>query len=131
MACPIPYGGHNKWQSNLTQGHIAASDGRFNRVRQVATMCPPMRAHWRHLANTIELVLPSAHSSPQPERQIDRFSRICTAHGRKSLYFTMGAPFPKIVHFHGGSGPHLIYDSLGQSEPTTQTASPSVQSFLH
>ena len=33
------------------------------------------RAHWRHLANTIELVLPSAHSSPQPKRQIDRFSR--------------------------------------------------------
>ena len=36
------------------------------------------------------------HQSPQPKRQIDRFSRFCTAHGRKSLYFTMGAPFPKI-----------------------------------
>jgi len=24
------------------------------------------RVHWRHLANTIELVLPSAHPSPQP-----------------------------------------------------------------
>ena len=53
------------------------------------------RAHCRHLANTIELVLPLAHPSPQPKRQIDQFSHFCTAHGRKSLYFTMGAPFPQ------------------------------------
>jgi len=25
---------------------------------------------------------------------VDRFSRFCTAHGRASLYFTMGRPFP-------------------------------------
>ena len=56
-------------------------------------MCPHGRAHWRHLANTIELVLPSAHPSPQSKRQIDRFSRFCTAQGRKSLHFTMGDPF--------------------------------------
>jgi len=49
-------------------------DGRFNHIRQVAPMCPPMMAHWRHLANTIELVLPSANPSPKPKRQIDRFS---------------------------------------------------------
>ena len=36
-----------------------------------------------------------AHPSPQPKLQIDRFSRFCTAHGRKSLYFTYnGRPFP-------------------------------------
>ena len=40
-----------------------------------------MWAHWRHLANTIELVLLSALPSPQPKRQIDRFSRFCTVHG--------------------------------------------------
>jgi len=44
-------------------------------------MCPPMRAHWRNLANTIEHVLPLAYPSPQPKRQIDRFSHFCTAHG--------------------------------------------------
>jgi len=33
-------------------------------------MCPPMRAHWRQLANTID---PSAHQSSQPKWQIDRF----------------------------------------------------------
>jgi len=30
---------------------------------------------WRHLANMIELVLPSAYPSPQPKREIDQFSR--------------------------------------------------------
>jgi len=59
-------------------------------------------AHWHHLQNTIELVLPSAHLSPQPKWQIDLFSRFCTAHSRKSLYFKMGRPFPKIAPSHGG-----------------------------
>jgi len=38
----------------------------------------------------------------------------------------MGAPCAKIAHFHGDLDPHLIYDSLGQSEPIIQMASPSV-----
>jgi len=42
------------------------TDGRFKRIRQVTPMCRPMRAHCRHLVNTIELMLPSAHPSPQP-----------------------------------------------------------------
>jgi len=37
----------------------------------------------------------------------------CTAHGRKSLYFTMGAPFPKNSPSLGGeSGPHLMHGAL-------------------
>jgi len=47
-------------------------------------MWPPIGAHWGNLAYTIELVLPSAHPSPQPKQQINWFSRICTAHGRMS-----------------------------------------------
>jgi len=67
----------------------------------------------RKLANTIEIVLSSTKPSPQPKRQIDRFSRFCTAHGRKSLYFTMGAPFPKKFPFTWGeSGPHLTHGAL-------------------
>ena len=46
------------------KGCIAATDRRFNRIRKVVPMCPPMKAHWRQLANTIELVLTSAHPSP-------------------------------------------------------------------
>ena len=49
------------------------------------------RVHWRHLANTIESVLPSAHPRPQPRRQIERFSRFCIAHVRKSRYFLQRA----------------------------------------
>jgi len=41
-------------------------------------------------------MLPSAHQSAQPKRQFDQFSSFCTAHGRKSLYFIMGNPSPKI-----------------------------------
>jgi len=48
----------------LTQDRITAADGRFNCIRQVAPMCFLMWAQWRHLANIIELVHPSAHSSP-------------------------------------------------------------------
>jgi len=68
-------------------------------------MCPPMRAHWRHLANTIEVVHPSTHWSPQPKWQIDHLSRFCTAHGRKCLYFITGAPIHQNCPFRWGSGP--------------------------
>ena len=49
-----------------------------NVIWQVTATCPSIRAHWRHLANTIELVHPSAHSIPQSKRQMNRFSRFCT-----------------------------------------------------
>jgi len=42
-----------------------------------------------------------------------------------------GGPFSPKLLLPTGSGPHQIYDSLGLSKPTTQTASPSVQPFLH
>jgi len=63
-------------------------------------MCPPMWAHWCHLANMIEHVLPSAHPSPQPKRQIDWFSHFCTTY-RNSVSFTVGDPFPEIAPSHG------------------------------
>jgi len=39
-------------------------------------------------------MLPWIHPSPHSKRYFDRFSRICTAHGSESLYFTVGRPFP-------------------------------------
>jgi len=46
--------------------------------------------------------------------------------------FYHGRPFrPKLLLPIGASGPHLTHDSLGPSEPTTQTASWLVQPFLH
>ena len=49
-------------QTNLTLGCIAAANGWFNRIRQVAPMCHHRRVHWRNLANTIELVPIRVHN---------------------------------------------------------------------
>ena len=48
MAEPVdlPFG---LWTQVGTRKH------KFNRIRQVAPMCPNGKARWRHLANTIEL----------------------------------------------------------------------------
>ena len=77
-------------------------------------MCLPMRAHWRHLVNVIELVLLSAHSSPQPNGKLigsavfaqftaETFGRFFS----KSLYFTVGTRLfpPNLPLPIGGSGP--------------------------
>jgi len=124
-------------QSNLTQGCIAAADGRFNRICQVARCALPWghtgAIWWIVLVNTIVLILPLAHPSPKPKRQIDWFGHFCTDHGRVSLSFSIGRPLPhlKLPRPMGEPDPHLTHDSLGPSEPTTQTASRSVRSFLH
>jgi len=80
------------------------------------------------MANMIELVHPSAHSSPQPKRQTYRFSRF-TQLTTECLYFTMGAPIHQNCPFHLDS--HLTHDALGPCEPTTQTAPRWVQPCLH
>ena len=91
-----------------------------------------MITHWRHLANTIEFVHPSAHSSPQPKRQMDRFIRFCIAYGAKCLYFTMGAPIHQNCPFPWGIWiSHVTHDAFGPHESTTQTANRSVQPFFH
>ena len=66
---------------------MAAADGQFSRIRQIAPMCRPMRAHCCHLANTIELVLPSAHPSSQRKRQIDRFSHFLHSSQQSAIHF--------------------------------------------
>jgi len=57
-----------------------------------------------------EFITQAASRSVQP---------LMTAHGKKSIYCTMCAPFAKNCPFYGGSGPHLIRDSFGQSENGT------------
>jgi len=53
---------------------------------------PSHAAHWCHLANMIELVLPWAHSSPQPKRQISRFSYFSTSW--ESVTLQWAGPIP-------------------------------------
>jgi len=80
-------------------------------------MCSPMKAHWRHLANTIELVLPSAHPSPHPKR--------------KSISLAVFAQCRRVSS--GTLAPPSQYDwasaSYGPSESTTQTVNRSVKPF--
>jgi len=72
-------------QSNLKTDRIAAAYGRCN-------------VHWYWPGGaSIHLyliMLPWAHSSPDPKRHLDRFSHFCTAHRRVCLYlyFIMAAP---------------------------------------
>jgi len=91
---------HSDWQ----KGCIAATHGRFNRIRQVAPMC------------TSSNMLPLAHPSPYPKRHLDRFSRFCIAQA-ESIYFTMGRPFPpsKLPVFMADLDPRLTRASLGPS----------------
>ena len=64
--------------------------------------CPPMRAHWRHLANTIEIVLPSIHPSLQCKLQIDRFSHFRTVHGGVSSGMPCNVLSPNYCPFASG-----------------------------
>ena len=59
----------------------------------------------------------SAHLSPKPKRQIDRFSRFCTAHSslRTLQWETLS---PKLALLMGNLDPHLIHDALGECYPT-------------
>jgi len=97
----------------------------------MCTMCPPTRASWRHLIYMTEIVFPSAHPSPQPKRQIDRFSHFCTALGRVSS----GMPGHVFSHnncpFQWGIWAPSIHASLHPTESITQMVSRSVQPFLH
>jgi len=96
---------------------IAAAGGRFSSIRQVAPTCPLVRTRWHHLANTIELVFPSAHLSPQPKRQVDRLSRFAQLTAESPYTLQWASLSPKLPLSIGESGPHLMSDSLAPSEP--------------
>jgi len=75
-------------------------------------------------------LLHSVHPSPQPKRQIDRFSRFAQLTAERP-YTLQWAPFLEKLPQPMGIWPlHLTHDSLGPSEPSTQTASRSVQPFF-
>jgi len=74
---------------------------------------------WRIQLNLCTLVPPGEYDSTRaslgphkPKREIDRFSRFCTADGRKVPILYNGRSFPQKLPFPiGGFGPHLIRDS--------------------
>jgi len=79
-----------------------------------------LTAHWRHLANTIQLVRPSAHPSLQAKRQIDRFSRfwatVCkTVHPILSVrcLSVLSCPVLSVTFVHCGQTVGRIKTKLG------------------
>jgi len=93
---------------------------------------PQGRAHWRSLANMIELVLSVVHPSPQRKWQIDWFGRFCIALGRVSsgmpghILFPNNCPFAWWI-----CTSYLVHNFLGPYKLITQTTSRSVRPFLH
>jgi len=72
------------------------------------------------------------HLSPHPKQHLDWFRHFSIAHGRRSPYFTMLLPSPlKTALVHGDLDCHLIHASSGPPHSASQTASRSVQPFLH
>jgi len=72
---------------------------------------------------------PWAYLSPHPKRHFVQL----TAEDSYRAYFGTGrhSLSLKIAHSHGNLGRHLTHASLGPLEYTSETASRSVQSFLH
>jgi len=115
-------------QSNLTQGRIATADRRFNRIRQCALMGGHNGATWWIRFNLCFLQPTRVHN-PNGKWIGSAVSAQLTA---ESLYTLQWASLSsKITPSHGDLNLDLTHDSLGSFESTTQTASRSVQPFLH
>jgi len=67
---------------------------RLNRIRQMAPTCPHGRAHWRHLANMIQLVLPSApeFTTQTANRSVQPF--LHSSRQKVNILYN-GRPFPQ------------------------------------
>jgi len=85
-----------------------------------------MGSHWRHLANTTEQSVCGGDAALCQITLITCF----TAHRKVSLLYNRPLLPSKLLLPMAGSGPHLIHDPLGPPEPSTQTASRSVERLL-
>jgi len=105
IACNICWGSRMSQQVVKVIWHQTALppqiDGSvvFARWCQCAVPYGHIGAIWRIRLNLCFLWPFWVHN---PKRQIDWFSRFCTAYGRMLLYFTMGDPFPKNFPFSWG-----------------------------
>ena len=90
-------------------------------------MCLPMCTHWHHLANTIELVLHSAHQSPQSKHGKSIGSPVLAQLTAESPYAYNGLFFPSKLPLPMG----YLDSNLGPLKYSTQTASRSVHPCLH
>jgi len=92
----------------------------FARWRQCAHMGGHIGATWRKRLNPNGISIGSAVSA-----------QLMAECPYTLQWATLSPKLPLLVGVGGGSGPHLIHYFLGQTEPTVQTESRSVQLFSH
>jgi len=98
---------------------------RLSHFAQLTEEC--RRAHWRHLANTIELVHPSESTTQTANRSVQPFFAQVTSES-PCTYNWRPHP-PKLSLPMGDMDPHVTR-FLGPIRAITQTAPRSVQPFL-
>ena len=123
----------NKWSKVIWHKAASLQQASVQSYSPVAPMCPPLRAHWRHVPSGEGTLAPPGEydwtcasfglpmsTSKTASRSVKPFLHSSL---QNSLYFTMGAPFPKNCPVPmGGPGLHRIYDSLG---PWLRTHNPN------
>jgi len=125
-ACPKITSGQSNFKAYRCRRRVVQcySTGDSNVSFHKGTLAPPGKYNWAcasfsRLESTTEMAT-------------DRFSRFCTAYGRKCLYFTMGAHIHKNCPFPWGIWTsHVTHDAFGPCESTAQTAPRLVQPSLH
>jgi len=123
--------GHDQFQS-ITR---LVAKFRENRIRNVENYVSGNKKKqvveviWHKTASP---PLHSAHPSLETKRHLDQSSRFCTRHGRMSSVMPGHVPFAKNCSSAWTDlDRHLTHSSFSTPEPTTQTASWSVQPVLH
>jgi len=107
---------NNKLVVKVIWHQAASRHGRFNRIHQVAPMCTPS-------------IAPQLASAPyRCWPLLSCFECIDRQTGPEMSRAGPLSPSKLSLHVRG-SGPHLIYGSLGPTESKSQTASRSVQPF--
>jgi len=116
---------HLNWLSCFYTAHARVSSCMSGRV------IPPQNCLFPW-GICIYCVVPWVHWTQHAKRHLDWFSSFCTAHGRESLYFTVGCPFSpsKLSLSVGDRYLELTHGSLSPRKPTIQTASRLVWQFL-
>ena len=112
-------------QSNLTQGRITTADRWLNRMRHLAK---------KSIQLNFCFLWPTRVHNPNSKSICSAiFAQVSAdrSHGTHVILYNWHPFLPKLPLPMGNLKPHLTHDSLGPSKPTNQTASRSIQLFLH
>jgi len=135
---PIYISRHPRLTRNVTSGQSnlnktaspPQTDGSivFASWRQCALSCGHTGVNWRIQLNLCFLRPTLVHNPSSTTIGSAVFGQVTVESPHTLPWATLS---PKLSLFLGESGPHLIHDPLGHSEPTIQTESRSLQPFSH